>query len=256
MKNISLLLLAGSALLLASCDKLSTPQPVTVSGQVKELIVSDTGAATYTGWTGGAGKVIASVEGQDNLATAALAADGKFSLTLPKLDAALLSPINFSSDLPAGCTGDLKTSGASDARGNAASFRVEAAQKSGEIAPAALETTFSGSNLTALKIQSGGYVYADKAVGLSGKLNCTENGTPVTSDINLQLGAGWNKVTFTISTTQQGGTVSSTVSVTTGSLPAQWIYLEGASSLSQQALNGSALAQPALKVAKALPFFR
>lgn len=258
MKNLSLLLLVGSALLLASCDTTpSAPQPEPVSGQVKELSVSDSGVVTYSGWTGGAGKVTASVDGKDNLVTADLAADGRFSLTLPKLDDSLLSSIDFSSKLPEGCTGSLKTSGASDARGKAASFRVEAG-KSGEIAPGALETTASGSKLTSLKIQSGRYFYADKAAGLSGNLNCTVEGTPVTADINLQLRAGWNKVTFTISATQQGGSISGTVGLKTGSLPAQWLYQkdDSALSLSQQALKGSAAARPVLKVAQALPFFR
>ncbi|GAA5514969.1 hypothetical protein Dcar01_03733 [Deinococcus carri] len=248
MKNLSLLLLAGSALLLASCNMNSVPQPEAVSGQVKELSPTASGAVTYTGWSGGAGKVMASVEGKDNLVTADLAADGKFSLTLPRLDASLLSPMDLSSELPDGCTGSLKTSGAGDARGNAASFDVQAG-KSGMIAPAAFQMSNSSIN-----ISSGSYVYVDKAVGLSGKINCTEEGVGVTGDINLQLRAGWNKVTFTISATDQGGNIS----LTTGSVPAQWVYLEGglAFPIRQQSLSGSALAQPALKVARTLPFFR
>lgn len=248
MKNHSLLLLAGCALLLASCNMNSVPQPETVSGQVKELSATASGSVTYTGWSGGAGRVMASVAGKDNLVTADLAADGKFSLTLPRLDASLLSPMDFSSELPDGCTGSLKTSGASDARGNAASFDVQAG-KSGMIAPAAFQMANSSTS-----ISSGSYVYVDKAVGLSGKLNCTEEGLTVTGDVNLQLRAGWNKVTFTISATAQGGNIS----LTTGSVPAQWVYLEGglAFPIKQQSLSGSALAQPALKVARTLPFFR
>ncbi|WP_034382898.1 hypothetical protein [Deinococcus sp. YIM 77859] len=253
MKKAAALLL-GSTLLLASCNSTpSTPQPETVSGQVKELSASPSGTITYSSWTGGAGKVLVSVEGKDNLVTADLTADGRFSLTLPSLDAALLSNLDLTSDLPEGCTGSLTTSGASNARGNVATFRVQAG-KSGEIAPAGFQVRTSGGTLESVSMEGGLYVYADKAAGLSGRLNCTQDGVPVTGNINVQLQAGWNKMTLTLSATKQGGTLS----LKTGSLPAQWLYLENDSALSlgQQSLNRSAAAQPVLKVAQALPFFR
>lgn len=249
MKTTLPLVLLASALLLASCGggtaTPSVPQARTVAGQIKELSVSNSGTVTYTAWTGGAGKVVAAVEGQDNLVTADLVADGNFSLTLPTVDASLLTDVGFSSDLPAGCTGNLKASGATDARGTAATFRVQAS-KSGEIAPMAVQVSNSS-----VSISSGGYIYADKAAGVSGTLNCSEGNTSVAGSINLQLKAGWNQVTFTITATSQG---SGTVNFATGSLPAQWVYLEGgmAQPLSQQALSRSAQAQPALKVAQAL----
>lgn len=96
MKNIALLTLACTGLLLASCDRTELPSNLnSVSGTVAEgsLAASSNGALTLTtsAWTGGAGSVRAyTQEGSqpENVVTTALAADGKFNLNLPATPAA------------------------------------------------------------------------------------------------------------------------------------------------------------------------
>ncbi|WP_157464939.1 hypothetical protein [Deinococcus apachensis] len=252
MKNPAALVLVGSALLLASCNRNSVPavQPNVASGKVVELAFDpQTGWPSYTPWSGGAGKVVASVEGKPELATASLGADGSFSLTLPTVDSNLLvtpDPADFSTELPDNCTGSLTFSGANDAKSATAAFSVQA-QKGGEIAPLALSETADSATFAA-----GLYVYFNKAVGLSGKVTCIENNTTATGDVNVQFVAGWNVVSVSVT-----GTATSTqISMKTGTLPGNWVYLgDGATQLSLKSQN---LERRALGAVKSIgfPLFR
>lgn len=228
-------------------------QTLTVTGKVTELSVnSSTGAFTYTPWTGGAGKVNVAAGSKTNFAQGTLNADGNFSVVLPKPDASLLVGGANSSGLPEGCTGDLKVTGATDARSTGVDFTAQAS-KSGEIAPAALSMSADGKQLA---VQVGAYVYFDKVAGLIGQLTCVENGASTSGTINAQFSAGWNKVSYSIVVNDSG---TSSVSVTTGSVPAQWVYLgaTGATPLSlsprAQTLKAQALASVQ---ALHLPFLR
>lgn len=248
MKNPAALVLVGSALLLASCNRNSVPavQPNVASGKVVELAFDpQTGSPSYTAWSGGAGKVVASVEGKPELATASLGADGSFSLTLPSVESSLLvnaNPADFSTELPDNCTGSFTFSGANDAKSAVATFSVQA-QKSGEIAPLAASGT-----ATSLTLAVGLYVYFDKAVGLSGKLTCIENNKTETADVNLQFVPGWNVVSVDVMSTQ--------ISMKTGTLPGSWVYVgNGASALSLKSQHLERRALGAVK-SMALPLFR
>lgn len=217
MKNVTPVLLAGAALLLASCNRTSAPQPEAASGKVVELkFDGTTGAPSYTAWSGGAGQVVASV-GTKELVRTDLKADGSFSLSLPKPDAALLSGTtsgSFTANLPNNCTGNLSLSGATDAKSAVPTFSVQA-QKSGQIAPLA-----SGGTASSPTAETGLYIYLDKAVGLSGQITCIQNNIIVTGNVNAQFSAGWNKVSTSVAITSAGGTVT----LKAGNIPSTWVY--------------------------------
>jgi hypothetical protein len=245
MKNPALLTLVCSGLLLASCNRNTPPQPDSAAGKLVELKFAETtGAASYSAWSGGAGQVIASVEGKGELVKTVLKADGSFSLTLPRLETALLvaaDPTALTPGLPENCTSSLEVSGAADARSAVATFGVQA-QKSGAIAPFALREAANSATL-----EAGAYVYFDKAAGLSGKITCIKNNVSVTGDINVQFRPGWNKLSLSVAATA----TEVKVSLTTGTLPANWVYL-GDSQAAQP------LGSQSLKTLKSLnlPFFR
>jgi len=240
MKTLSLpLLLTGSALLLASCNNDPAPQPVneiTVAGQVRQLDFDlGTGKYTYPAWNGGAGKINVAARSKPNFAQGTLNADGSFSVLLPKPDASLLTEdvakALVAEALPADCISKLTITGAADARAVGVSFSAQAG-KSGRIVPASYTVDAAD-----FRIESGGYVYYDKATILNGQVACIMDGISISGNINMQFNPGWNKVHARITTTK---TLIS-VTMTTGSVPSSWVLLDDQTTTWRSSLSGQAL---------------
>lgn len=252
MKNLSLLALASATLLLASCNRDLPPSDLTsVSGTLKEATFNEqTLAFGTTAWTGGAGTLIAVGDDGEEVARTALGADGAFSLSLPRtLAAERLTELDVSElNAVAGCTGTLKSS--ARANGALASFSVDAG-KDGEVAPAAFRVNRdSAGNPTDITVTVGMLVYVDRSVTITGSQTCTENGVTGRLNVDWKLGQGWNKVStsFTLSDTASG-----TINLTSGTLPADWLYLEGTGAASP--LGAASLGGLNFKVPQ-IPFFR
>jgi len=252
MKNITLLALTCSGLLLASCNRTTPPSNLTsVSGTLKEVVVNEqTMTFGTTAWTGGAGNLIAVADDGGEVARTALAADGSFTLSLPgtlapdrltALDVSELNDVN-------GCTGNVRASGQANAA--LASFSVDA-NKDGAVAPASFQIIRNSAGTpTGAKVTIGMLVYVDRSVTLRGNQTCTENGASVRLDVDWRLGQGWNKVSVSFDL-NDSDTVG--LNLTSGSLPADWLYLEGtgvASPLGAASLKGLNFKVPQL------PFFR
>ncbi|WP_158679901.1 hypothetical protein [Deinococcus sp. NW-56] len=252
MKSLSLLALASAGLLLAACDRTPPPSNLSaVSGTLKEASFDD---ATLTfgtvAWTGGAGSLLAVADDGEQVARTALAADGSFSLSLPRsLAADRLTPLDASEvgDVE-GCTGTLKTS--AQVNGAAVNFYVDA-NKDGLVLPANIQITRNSAGTpTSATITTGLLVYVDRGVSVTGSQTCTDGTFTARLKVNWALGQGWNKVTasFTLSDSP-----TTTLNLTSGSLPADWLYLEGGDGLFTQ--GAASLKGQPLKVPQ-LPFFR
>lgn len=174
------------------------------------------------------------------VATGILNADGTFSLTLPATVAdASLSTIGSALDLeespllPSGlsCTAALVPSDTS-ARDSALLVAV-AGQKTGAVSPVVQsgqldETAQTGT----INTRSGGYVYSDRAVSISGTQTCTGSyqGVAVKATLNsaVQLAQGWNTVSVVSDIRIDNSGVTLTTTSQTGALPTnQWLYSSG-----------------------------
>lgn len=252
MKNFAVLTLACSGLLLASCDRNPPPSNLTsVSGTLKEATFNEqTFAFGPTAWTGGAGTLIAVGDDGEKVAQTALAADGAFSLSLPRtLAADRLTELDVSElNGVEGCTGTVKSS--TRANGALASFSVDAA-KDGEVAPAAFRVNRdSAGNPTSITVTVGLLVYVDRSVTVRGSQTCTQDGVTGRLNVDWKLGQGWNKVSTTFTLSDSG---SGTINLTSGTLPADWLYLEGTGAASP--LGATSLKGLNFKVPQ-IPFFR
>ncbi|MBZ9752072.1 hypothetical protein K7W42_14520 [Deinococcus sp. HMF7604] len=227
-KHLMLVLLAPLAL--ASCNLFNTPKPVTgVSGTVVEgtqTINSTTGDVTLTtkAWSGGAGKVVVDVaDGNTNklLTETALSAQGAFVLgTLPVPPLKKLSSVT-----PTGCTDSVVVSD-KDVQGNAASFRVDAANDR------AIELMSVSGKTTNLAILT----YVDRNVTQKGKVECKDTAGKVTStaDVDVRLVKGWNW-TY-VSLTPSTSTAAASATMRNGTpAGAQWVFMTAATTASLKA---------------------
>lgn len=261
MKNLALLTLACSGLLLASCDRNPRPSDVNaVAGTLKEPTFNESTLTFGTqAWTGGAGTLIAEEFGGKELARTSLAADGKFSLPLPQTVAPeLLTSLDVSDLNPAeGCTGAVTSS--AQANGTGLDLRVDA-NKDGEVAPASFRfNKDNAGNPTSLTVTAGVLVYVDRAVNIKGTQTCTVEGTSASLTVDWQLRQGWNKTTIALDLKLTEAMEIGSVNLSSGSFPADWLYLEGtdvASPLSAASLKGARLNIPDLKARFQIPFFR
>ncbi|MBB5235307.1 hypothetical protein [Deinococcus budaensis] len=261
MKNIALLTLTCSGLLLASCDRNPRPSDVTaVSGVLKEPTFNESTLTFGTqAWTGGAGTLIAEEFGGKELARTSLAADGSFNLPLPQTVAPeLLTSLDVSDLNPVeGCTGTVTSSG--QANGTGLDLRVDAA-KDGEVAPAAFRfNKDSAGNYTSLTVTAGVLVYVDRAVTIKGTQTCTVEGTSASLNVDWQLRQGWNKTTIALDLKLTEDMFVGGVNLGSGSFPADWLYLgetDVASPLGAASLKAAGLNLTDLKARFQLPFFR
>lgn len=261
MKNIALLTLTCSGLLLASCDRNPRPSDLNaVAGTLKESTFDESSLTFGTrAWTGGAGTVIAEEFGGKELARTPLAADGKFNLPLPQTVAAeLLTSLDVSDLNPAeGCTGTVTSS--AQANGTGLNLRVDA-NKDGEVAPASFRVNKdSAGNPTSLTVTTGVLVYVDRAVNIKGTQTCTVEGTSASLSVDWQLRQGWNKTSIALNLKLTGDMVIDSVNLSSGNFPADWLYLEGtdtASPLGAAGLKAGGLNMANLKARFQLPFFR
>lgn len=242
MKKI--LMAAGLTLLLASCgggDKTPPAAAVTsVSGTVVEAVTSsDKFNLKTTPWTGGKGQVVAkNVKDGSEVARGTLNADGSFSLALPTSVSSLQDP-NFEdwtgdsegiTGIKLTCTGTPSVSN-KEAKGTSAVLSAEA-NKKGAIHP----TLFSGTETDTsiqMSMKTGGLMYVDRDVQMTGTQTCTGSAGGVTENVTVKLGAnlkaGWNLVTAeysvnAVKTGDQSGTVTTTLTLTSGALPTnQWV---------------------------------
>ena len=190
-------------------------------------------------WTGGAGKVEGTIYVADKakvLTTGTLAANGTFTLVLPEsvADADLTSE-SFDNTTPISgdpsgltCTGNVNVSDPA-ARLAALNVRVDAA-KDGSITPGTATGSINdGTKMITFGIKSGVLLYVDRALTLKGSQACqgTQNGMTVksTGQVDAKLVKGWNKVMLNMDSTATATAMTSTVTMTSGSLPTnEWVF--------------------------------
>lgn len=255
MKHLAVLTLTSAALLLASCSRDPRPSDLTtLTGTVVEGRFAQTGE--YAGelktspWTGGAGAVRGYMMAEDGISeqpatTGALAADGRFNLTLPTPAAAQLVTID--TDIWAGlddefglgadCSPQLSVS-KNGVRSAVMMLEVEAS-KAGPVMPFVLALDQTPGKVKG-DVRFGGLIYVDQSVTVQGSRTCTVGGIAVSTQVDLRLGKGWNKMQFAVSADEAARTGST--SITSGTLPSDWVFFgEGMSPLG----TGSNLPRPA-----------
>lgn len=214
MKKIAPLLLLAP-LALGSCGLFNrAPQPVTTAGGTLmdakvTYDASGDATATYTAWSGGAGKVILDLYDYAAKTTvkegeAALATDGTFSFaSLPTPKDSELSA--FTDDTqPTGCTGTIAPSDKST-RSTSASFRTDATK---DVSVSLMSAAGKNEMMAEL-------IYVDRAVKLSGKQTCTFSGRTTVSEVNVNFVKGWNWMTVKF-TAGKNATDASTITATNG----------------------------------------
>lgn len=252
MKNLALLTLACSGVLLASCNRTPRPSDLNaLSGTLQEPTFNESTLTFGTqAWTGGAGTLIAEDVGGQEQARASLTADGKFNLTLPATVAAARLTLLDVAELNGGegCTGNVTAS--AQASGTVLKLRVDAG-KDGNVAPASLRVNKdSGGAVTGRSVTVGTLVYVDRAVTIQGSQTCSVEGETVTLKVDWQFRQGWNKTSTTLEFDELGSVLSGNITLTSGSLPATWLY--GVAS----PLSAAGLGSQSLKASKyQLPFF-
>lgn len=246
MKKIALIFGIG-LVTLVSC-----PQPVTsenslktVSGTVVEDATPAGGLSLVTkAWTGGAGSVMGAYAvnaAPSPVKLGTLSANGSFTATLPtSVDSALLSGFSGGDLVDAGCTGNFTVSDKT-AKTVALALSVDANQD-GSIIPILLNAQVNDAAQTGtLTYQAGVLFYADRALSVTGKENCTSTyeGMPVSGQLtsSLNLAKGWNLVTVTETLTLASGKVTDAMTLASGSLPTdKWLF--NATPLAQASTSG------------------
>lgn len=261
MKNTLPLLLASSALLLASCNGTNVNVPSTltnVSGTLKEPTFNESTLTFGTkAWEGGAGSLIADGDDGKEVTRTTLAADGSFNLALPQtLAADRLSSLDVAElNSAEGCTGNFTSSG--QANGALLELRVDA-NKDGIVAPASLNVVKNNKGEpTGISVTAGVLVYVDRAVTIKGSQTCTVEGESVTLNVDWRLGQGWNKTSTTLTIDLVGDVTSGSINFSSDSFPADWLYLEGSAAATPLSVGGLETALKAAQLkATHLPFFR
>ena len=185
MGSMRLLPVVLPALLVSACSTMPAAPP----DPQKEV------RGSVSGWSGGAGTVELTLDGQ-TLTSAALSAAGKFTLPLP--DAAALNGLGAAaSSYPAfseGCTRDLKVSAPDAKLVVVSSLNVKTA--SGSQAISRFETShdavLDASNSTQTLL-----VYASAVTQIYGEVSCASGQKRASYSVLLRLNAGWNSVKLT-----------------------------------------------------------
>lgn len=257
------------ALLLTACGGNQAPNAdfTTLSGTLVEADFNASGTNLVTkAWTGGAGtvKVVSTnANGSDNiLSTGTLQANGAFSVQLQaptsglgavsvadldKLaNAFIVSLLDMDIRPALNCSGQPTVSdmAAQTAFGG---LKVDAG-KDGYAFPMTLagsENQSSGS----LVLKMGLLMYTDRPVNVTGSQVCTasvpEGSINYTTNYNLRLGQGWNKMTISSTLASQGGSpsvITITNAADSGSFPSDtWVFMNSGTgfgqSLSLKSLN-------------------
>ncbi|AXG98215.1 hypothetical protein DVJ83_02510 [Deinococcus wulumuqiensis] len=258
------------ALLLTACGGDKTPNAdfKTLSGTLVEADFNASGTNLVTkAWTGGAGTVklvsaSASASGDNILSTGTLQANGAFSVQLqaptkgleafPVKDLDTLANAFITSLLDMDVRQALNCSGQPTVSDMAAQtalggLKVDAG-KDGYAFPmtvAGSENQSSGS----LVLKMGLMMYADRPVNVTGSQVCTasvpEGRINYTTNYNLRLGQGWNKMTISSTLASQGGSpsvITITNAADSGSFPSDtWVFMNSGTgfgqSLSLKSLN-------------------
>lgn len=222
----------------------------TLTGTLVEPVETDDLSLQTRAWTGGAGSVRVvspNADGSDaTVASGTLAASGAFSVTLqtptsplePVTAADLDSVTNaFVEGLLDGdvrddlnCTGQPTLSDAS-VRATVGVLRVDA-DKDGSALPLTLRGSETDTNVS-LDLGLGVLMYADRPVNLTGSEVCTLSDSTgsvnYTTNYDLRLAQGWNKVSFksavSVTATTQTATLTITTSAASGSFPTDnWVF--------------------------------
>lgn len=259
----------GLTLLLTACGGDKTPNAdfKTLSGTLVEADFNASGTNLATkAWTGGAGtvKVVSTnANGSDNiLSTGTLQANGAFSVQLqaptkgleafPVKDLDTLANAFITSLLDMDVRQALNCSGTptvSDAAAQTAlgGLTVDAG-KDGYAFPITL-TGSSNQTSGAYTFKMGLLMYTDRPVNVTGSQVCTasvpEGSINYTTNYNLRLGQGWNKMTISSTLASQGGSpsvITITNAADSGSFPSDtWVFMNSGTgfgqSLSLKSLN-------------------
>lgn len=211
------------------------PTPVTdgttlaLSGTVKEGQVSPvTGQFVLTPWSQGQSTLTASAVNPNTgalttLATSSVAANGAFSITLPKVDDSLLvAPV--ASQAP-GCTA-AEIDITPGLRGISVSLTAKSvaagSQTESQIAPLSftLNSTATGGTMT---FKSAEYMYANQAGTIRMQQVCENNGVRVNYEADLRLNRGWNVYSGTVTINLAENNSSTLLRVDNSTPPTQWV---------------------------------
>lgn len=264
---------AAVTLLLSACTRNEPPVPVapvalnTLTGTLVEVLDSDAPTLQTRAWTGGAGTVQVVSPGADDsdvvVASGTLQANGAFSVAL-KAPTSPLEPVR-ASDLDditnafvtglldgdirqyLNCTGQPVLSDAA-AQATYARLKVDAS-KDGYALPVTLSGNETDTNAS-FNLGLGVLMYADRAVTFTGSEVCTlsegGNRATYTTNYDLRLAQGWNKVSFRtdLSATKKDQDVTVTISTSSASgyFPSDnWVYMGAGDVAVPLSLPGQAL---------------
>ena len=267
-----LLTAAALTLLLSACgghEPAVTPPAAltTLTGTLVESVETDDLSLQTKAWTGGAGTVRVvspNADGSDaTVASGTLAASGAFSVAL-QAPTSPLEPVS-AADLDSvtnafvggllgddlrddlNCTGQPSLSDPS-VRATVGVLRVDADQD-GSALPLTLRGSETDTNVS-LDLGLGVLMYADRPVNLTGREVCTLSDSTgsvnYTTNYDLRLAQGWNKVSFksavSVTATTQTATLTITTSAASGSFPTEnWVFLEGGDVATPLSLPGKIL---------------
>lgn len=239
MKATGVLLMLGSALLLASCNGTQAPSASNnVSGTVVEGEEQTKADGTITlvtkAWTGGAGTVVASTSGPKELTRATFAADGKFNLTLAAPSADRLAEVG-SNTLPSGCTGTLTFS---DPAVRVTELELTVNDKA--IVPLTVGPLVEGGQTVGIQSTLGALTYVDRDVKIKGTQTCKFNTFTFITDTDVTFKKGWNTGVLTVKQNNSNATTTNTAR--NGNLPTNWVYINtSVPALSLQGLKSPGL---------------
>lgn len=225
-----IMLLAAGLALVACGPRLpvteADPDQLTLSGTVQEgRINPQTGALQRTAWTQGQRPLRAYVASASPaappLVSTTVAANGSFSITLPRVPDGQLVALALDDEPLEGCT----TSEVSVTSGLRVAFTYLFAElNGGEVPVAPMEftatETATGGSVT---IRTANYLYADRAGMVRGRQVCSFAGVQTTTVIDLQLQRGWNRLTETMTITADGDDLSFVARYDNSAPPTGWV---------------------------------
>lgn len=231
MKNI--VLLAAGLTLVACGPRLPATEPdrttLTLSGTVQEgrLRADASGLPELrrTTWSQGTRPLVALIPdntGGAEVARGSIAANGAFTITLPPISASALQELNLNEDEFCTVTVTERTPGM---RGTGIFLMAQFPGTGVNVAP--MEFSFAvnatGTQATA-RLRTESYVYVDRPGVLRARQVCNYAGVQTVDEVDAQLHRGWNRLTQTVTATENAsGESTLTVRTDNSTLAAGWL---------------------------------
>lgn len=202
------------------------PDQLTLSGTVQEgRINPQTGALQRTAWTQGQRPLRAWVEspwtGAPSLVSTTIAANGSFSVTLPRVPDNRLQALALDGEPFEGCTTS-EVSATPGLRGAPVSLYAEVGGNVVPVAPLEFTATETATGGT-VTIRAASYLYVDRAGMVRGRQVCDFAGAQTTMEVDVQLQRGWNRLTQTVTVTVNGDNMTFVDRYDNSTPPTSWV---------------------------------